>query len=312
MTDSDEIAEAGRYDTLHEASEYALVILAAGGSYWLFEDNDDWVLYTTVADLPRMREELAAYERERTVFQGELDEVPVDEGKVSPLSLILYGWGLGLFFLVTRADPDRWTTLGAASGSAILEHGEWWRTVTALTLHSDFSHVAGNIAFGILFAVFLIPLLGTGATWFLILASGAAGNAVNAVFYQGSGHTSIGASTAVFGALGLLVGCRIQLALRVDHPFRTLASRLVVPLGAGLALLAFLGTGGQRTDYLAHLWGFLVGLPLGVIAMALRSRDRFATGMQLLLGAAALAVCLFSWLLAISDAGRNFPVSEGF
>jgi rhomboid protease GluP len=295
VIDSEEIAEAGRYGSLSEAGERALVVLAMGSSYWLFEENGEWVLYTTEADLPRISRELAAFEEE-----NHQSPVPAADvlTRVSPLSLILYTWGLALFFAVTRQNPGRWNESGASTNVRILGDGEWYRVITALTLHSDFSHLAGNIVVGIIFAVSLIPLLGTGVTWFLILFTGALGNAINALVYRGSWHSSIGASTAIFGALGLLVGCRVHSAIRDSHEFRRSVNQLVIPIGAGFALLALLGTGGEQTDYMAHLWGFLAGIPIGAFAMAARIHSRLASPIQLLLACSVPVICVFAWMLA--------------
>ncbi len=295
MIDSEEIAEAGRYGSLRDAGERALVVLAAGASYWLFEENGEWVLYTTQDDLPRIILELAAYERDERDRSAPVEEM---HSGVSPLSLIFYAWGLAFFFAITCQEPTRWSELGASTTTQILNKGEWYRIVTALTLHGDLSHLVGNIAVGIVFAFSLIPLLGTGVTWMLFLITGALGNAINVCVYHETWHSAIGASTAVFGALGLLVGCRVQATIHDSHQFRTSASELVIPLGSGFALLAFLGTGGERTDYLAHLWGFLVGIPLGAIAAASRINQRLTLPVQLLLACAAPSICIFAWILA--------------
>ena len=89
------------------------------------------------------------------------------------------------------------------------------------------------------------------------LSSGIAGNVVNAVVYK-AGHTSIGASTAVFGALGILSAW--QVLRRVNQPGKRL--KALLPLGAGLALLGFMGS-SVHTDVLAHLFGFLSGIVIG-------------------------------------------------
>ena len=46
--------------------------------------------------------------------------------------------------------------------------GEWWRAVTALTLHGGLSHIAGNLVFGVMFAVLASHSLGVGLTSVLI------------------------------------------------------------------------------------------------------------------------------------------------
>ena len=103
--------------------------------------------------------------------------------------------------------------------------------------------------------------LGPGVGLWLVLLAGAGGNALTAVAHRAD-HISVGASTATFGAIGILAALRIVGG-------RTGSSRRKwwVVVAAGLALLALLGT-GPHADILAHLFGFLVGGGLGVIARA--------------------------------------------
>jgi membrane associated rhomboid family serine protease len=63
----------------------------------------------------------------------------------------------------------------------------------------------------------------------------------------------------VFGALGLLTGLGIRFAWLGHRQRRP----LYAPLGGGVILLAWLGTGGPNTDLLGHLCGFLTGVILG-------------------------------------------------
>jgi rhomboid protease GluP len=99
------------------------------------------------------------------------------------------------------------------------------------------------------------------------LLAGTAGNLLNASLYLETTHYSIGASTAVFGTIGLLVCLPIGFALR--HARQQLFRLWFLPLIAGLAFLAWFGTGTERTDTTAHLMGFLCGLPIGLAAGAL-------------------------------------------
>jgi rhomboid protease GluP len=60
------------------------------------------------------------------------------------ISLLLLG-----FFAVTgpRAAGSAWFAAGASDAERVL-HGEWWRTITALTLHADSAHVVSNVGVG--------------------------------------------------------------------------------------------------------------------------------------------------------------------
>src|SRR5262249_4043276 len=103
-----------------------------------------------------------------------------------------------------RADGRPWFLAGEASGWHIVK-GQVWRTVTALTLHADATHLPGNVAAIALLGTAVCRLLGPGLGTWLMLISGAAGNAFTAWLREPS-HSSVGASTAIFGAVGILAG----------------------------------------------------------------------------------------------------------
>ncbi len=83
----------------------------------------------------------------------------------------------------------------------------------------------------------------------MILIAAMAGNGLNALVYQ-SGHHSIGASTAVFSALG--IASMMQAAVKWRQPEKRKWAWL--PPASALALLAFLGA-SLKTDILAHFFG---------------------------------------------------------
>ncbi|MFT5500493.1 MAG: rhomboid protease GluP [Woeseiaceae bacterium] len=155
-------------------------------------------------------------------------------------------------------DAD-WFAAGRIDGSLIRD-GEWWRSITALTLHSGLRHLVGNIGFGVLFGLLAGSLAGSGVAWLTILLAGATGNLLNTVLLD-STHRSIGASTAVFAALGLVAGFswRARLMSQERWPYR------FGPIVGGIALLAYTGTGDENTDIGAHLSGFVCGFGGGML-----------------------------------------------
>lgn len=155
---------------------------------------------------------------------------------------------------------DRIIDAYGASADRIL-HGEVYRAATALMIHADLPHLVGNLAGIALLGTLVCTITGAGVGWLLILLSGISGNLVNALFFQHS-HLSIGASTAVFGALGFLAAFQFQRKRRSNS--RVQRKRAWLPLAGGLALLGFLGTGGH-TDLMAHLFGMLAGICFGVL-----------------------------------------------
>jgi membrane associated rhomboid family serine protease len=186
-----------------------------------------------------------------------------------------------------------WLTRGNADVSHI-RAGQWWRTITALSLHSGPLHLFSNLTFGGFLVLRLCRILGSGMAFFLVLAAGTLGNILNALL-QSPSHRSIGASTAVFGALGLLA---LYNLLRYRS---SLWRRWPLPLAAALGLLAMLGVGGENTDVAAHLFGFISGAILAVFFTLLPGEDKTSRRNNLLGGALAFLLMITAWWLAITS-----------
>ncbi len=202
------------------------------------------------------------------------------------VALLLIG-----FFAITgpRAAHSTWFERGSADATRMMA-GEWWRAITALTLHADAPHLAGNAAATVVLVTAVCWHLGPGVGLWLLLLAGAGGNAITAAVHGGD-HVSVGASTATFGAIGILAALRI-----IGGRAGAGRTKSWVVIAAGLALLAFLGT-GPHADLLAHLFGFLLGLGLGLIG-ALAIRWIPPAPVQWLLAAAAGAAVVGAWRVA--------------
>ncbi len=222
---------------------------------------------------------------------------PLAENTITTLSVLVL---LATFHNITLLNaglfghaPIDWVAMGSADSGKILG-GQWWRTVTALTLHADWLHLSGNLAIGGVFIVFLCRDLGSGLAWTLLLGSGILGNLANACV-QPAGHRSIGASTIVFGAVGILAAITL---VRYRHH---LQKRRPLPIAAALGLLALLGTEGEHTDLGAHLFGFLFGTGLGLAAEYLVGRyGRPGRVLNALLALAGVTVVVSAWWAALS------------
>lgn len=212
----------------------------------------------------------------------------------TPPTLMLLGL-LALFYFHTGpwAAESPWFARGAIDSVAILDQGQWWRLVTALTLHADLTHLVGNCLIGGLTIHFLGRTVGYGLAWLLLMGDGLIGNLLN-IGLRRQPHLSVGLSTSIFAAIGIFTG--LQLTRLSARPFK----ELLLPLGAGAALLAFLGSEGVRTDLGAHLFGFATGLATGVLVgiLGLIEKTR-SPWIQAAALALALATVLFAWLLAL-------------
>ena len=291
--DPSELAEISRHRQRREAEERGLVLLAMGIEYWILRRDGENALCVEERNRGNALRELEKFEADHETKSFEHAGF---SGKTSSLSLFVFGWVMAMFFLAQQIAPAWWMDKGDAANGAILR-GQWWRAITALTLHADMEHIVANIATGLLFAAFLVPLLGTGVAWFAIVLSGALGNFLNAWFYRHEEHASIGASTAVFGALGILVAWQVAARLMAIRKFR--AWELIVPIGAGLALLGYLGAGDAhaRTDFMAHFWGFVAGALFGAIIAVFRLEKRMPCAGQRALAALALMLPVAAWAI---------------
>lgn len=278
-------------DDLDLAREWELVLLAQGLSPSLRPSRSGTALYVPEAESARARTILAAYDDEnarKLVEQRQpAGSAALLLGSIAPGIFILWMFWVTMVWL---PNPF-WFELGGADADRILS-GELWRTVTALTLHADVVHAASNAVAAALFIGMVSSLVGWGLSWALVLFAGAGGNLANALLH-GSSHAAIGASTAVFGAVGLLSGLAV-----VQHGRNPSSTRRAwLPIAAALALLGMLGTGGLRVDIWAHLCGLLVGAVLGIVVGNLAPRPP-GPRTQWLFGSAAVWVILYSWMLA--------------
>jgi len=138
-------------------------------------------------------------------------------------------------------------------------NGEIYRTVTALMLHSSYPHLAGNMVGIAIFGTAVCNITGAGVGWLMILLTGILGNLANAALFR-YGHISIGASTSVFGAVGILAGYQLSRKMKIAGQ----RMKAWLPLAGGLALLGLLGS-SKHSDLTAHLFGFIAGIFLGLI-----------------------------------------------
>jgi len=247
--------------TLEEVNNFGLVLSASNIAFRSVAYQDRWSLWVREED--QFEADLALYQ-----YQLENEDQPRRPTSVEA------GWGrtgqswagvwaallLGVCHISVSSSGKAEGIVRAfnASAEAIL-NGEYYRTATALLLHADWGHLMSNMVGIALFGTVVCLRLGYGLGLLAILVTAMAGNMLNAMVYQ-SGHHSIGASTAVFSALGIV--SMLQAVIRWRDPAKRKWCWL--PPAAALALLAFLGA-SLKTDILAHFWGLLCGMVAGLM-----------------------------------------------
>lgn len=276
---------------------WALVLEARYVPCRLEPNGMGWNLLVPAEYYDAARNELRLFEEENRNWPPSVPPArPLAENTLATLSVLIL---LASFHNLTQLDislsghpPLDWTDLGNAYAAKILD-GQWWRLVTALTLHADWLHLFSNLAIGGIFIVYLCRDLGSGLAWSLLLSSGILGNLANA-WLQPLNHRSVGASTTVFGAVGILAAISL---VRYRHH---LQRRWPLPFAAALALLALLGTEGKQTDLGAHLFGFVFGIVFGLVVEYLVGRfGRPGRGINALLALASAIVVAGAWWAAL-------------
>src|SRR5262249_41259018 len=276
----------------HLADEWAVVLAAGSIPHRLRLRLDGWALIVDPRAAEAAHAALDAYDRENTADTVDMGDVVAPVRGAASVGVVVALLLIGFLAVPgTHASRSVWFERGSASAERIVA-GEWWRTVTALTLHADAPHLISNAAASAVLVGAVSHQLGPGVGLWLLLLAGAGGNALTAVAH-GAHHNSVGASTAMFGAIGILAATRVMSRGR-----RPAARNVWMIIAASLALLAILGT-SPDADLLAHLFGLLLGGAFGVVtALALPRPLRPST--QWALAVAVLAFVVGAWLRALS------------
>ena len=139
-------------------------------------------------------------------------------------------------------------------------HGSLWTPVTTLFVHANWAHLIGNIVFLSVFGNVFEKEAGGKVTLTAFLVGGV-GSLIISTFYYGSDVAMIGASGAIF---------TLAAAAMLINPLKLSLAFLFIPLGL-VAILYFIfnvlavawGLGGN-VGYVAHVAGFLIGVPFGI------------------------------------------------
>jgi rhomboid protease GluP len=276
--------------TPQQAHDLGLTFLAAGLAYWVMPDPNGFSLLVETSDIESIRHLLSS----PSVIQKRLlqSEPAPTKSRVGPVAAF---WSLvvAISLLATTSAPEI-VLRGGLLTEGILQRGEWWRPVTALTLHADFGHLMANLVAGLFVTLALAQRIGGANGILATLGAGVLGNIFAVLIRFQSPILSIGASTSVFGALGIL--CALPGILQQLGRNRM----SWIPLATGIVVLGIYGSGDNQTDVLAHLAGFVAGWMIGrVITLfgqnsASRSDINEATRAIL-----ACMIPLLAWLWAL-------------
>lgn len=279
-----------------EADEWALVLTAEGLEPRVVRCEGGYRVDIAQDGLTIAHEILASWRQERAEVAERVEPPPIRSATTLEvatsyvLALALLAFHLGLEF---SSRYEAMLGIGSNRARLVLD-GDIERLVTSLTLHADLAHVLGNTFFGGFFLAFVAGRLGVGLGVLAFVVTGALGNFANDLYY-GFDHLSIGASTGVFGLVGVLTG----LAAWRRHQLAPPGRGAWVAFGAGLGIVAMIGSGGPRVDVSAHIFGMIVGALGGLLlAIPLATRPVPGRAGQLLAFGLALATIAVAWARA--------------
>ena len=175
-----------------------------------------------------------------------------------PLSWLILGATVVVSFIAeSTGGAGVWNAL--ALDKVAVAHGEWWRLLSVVLVHDGPLHLFFNM-----YALYLLGPIVEGiwgskpfAVFYLLTAA-----AASTLSFITNPVTSVGASGAIFGLVGVLLA-----GTRAHHPVLDLRARSIIPqLGTLVVInlaIGFLAAGA--IDNAAHIGGLLAGLWLGFV-----------------------------------------------
>lgn len=280
---------------LAECEQHILTLSAVGIHSWTKVRDGGFAVLVGADSLAAAQKNLREVAEETLAAQAQPAALVAASHPHAWMGSVLYA--LVLMTVAYAAGIDSfgvdWVELGSINGSVPSTH-EWWRVFTALTLHSDVAHLTGNLVFGIVLGYVSSMAVGGGIAWTGIVLGAALGNTLDVLLMPAS-HSSIGASTAVFAALGLISAH----AWRQGNATGLRRAKQWAPLVAGVMLLALTGMGGENTDIVAHVTGFISGGLFGAILGRMNQEGFKKRSVQIAVALLTMAAIAFAWIWAL-------------
>jgi rhomboid protease GluP len=181
---------------------------------------------------------------------------------------VLIAANVGAYALTSMMSGNFLTTSDSVLNAygqynAAVFNGEVWRLFTAMFMHVDITHIAGNMLFLFIFGLRAEEMFDLEEYLAVYFLSGLTGGLLSLL--MGPEVLSVGASGAIFGILGAtLIYVRRAIG-------QSIATALFY------AFFLFIINIGENVNILAHLGGLAVGLLIGyLVGTAHRSKPRVA------------------------------------
>jgi rhomboid protease GluP len=275
-----------------QAMDWSLVLASQDIVSTLLHRPEDgrWLLTVAPGDYARAREAIRLYRRENRTFEWR---------QPLPWTSMHFHWGV-LFWCVVLLGIhsfDATHEFSLRSRGVLDSHaiwaGQWWRLVTAVSLHSNIAHLVSNLTMGTLFLGLAMARFGPGWALLTALLSGVLGNVLGLLLYP-EPHQGLGVSGMVMGGLGLVAVQSTTGWSRHPKAFRCLATAVL----SGTFLFVLLGL-DPNSDVIAHAGGYAGGLCFGLLLAPLPQSTIEKPAINLLCQLILALLVILAWGLAL-------------
>lgn len=281
--------------------DWGLVLASQGLEPTLEPPNEaeGWALSISFHEHQKALEAIRLYEQENRRW-------PWRREFISPG--LLFDWGslawVVLLCLFFWAAPRMDLAAVGVMDNLAISRGQWWRLFTAIWLHADAAHLAGNATIGFLLLGLTMARFGTGAGLLAAYLSGAMGNCI-VWLLSSKVRLGLGASGMVLACLGLLAIYSAAPALRSTALRRqpsspsnpALSKQLLGGVAAAAMLFVLLGA-SPGTDVFTHASSFASGIALGALTLRV-PRSPQQAGFNIFCGLSFVILVVLPWWLAL-------------
>lgn len=224
---------------------------------------------------------------------------------LTAINVVLFLLPLALSLLVQSSVDGSYGLflylLGGLRPDWVIVDGEWWRVINSTFLHADLWHLAANMFALLQIGSIVQSFYGRRWLWNFYILTGLGGSILSLVFL--GNVATVGASGAVFGLIGVLMGGSMKRSkMGIELPFKLVD---IMPIALYAFVIGLIP--GSAVNNWAHLGGLLVGLALGSIFSHQMAANKKQNTVRNLL----FWLCILVWLvcyiaLAISIYSKLF------
>lgn len=263
-----------------------------------------------VVSLAEGRARLEAREAEARRQQARAQaQVKPGEARPAPwVTYVLLGLNALVWVVMVSLDVDPYEPSTDAliqfggNFGILTSNGQWWRLLTAMFLHGGLYHIGFNLYFMWVIGRVSEQIFGPAAYALVYFGSGLLASMLSVAWEPAA--VSVGASGALFGVFGALMGFTIRRRGVLPKEFVVMVRRNAVMLIGLNAVIAMFVPG---IDIAAHVGGLIAGIGLGYLISRLAERPVSSPGEAKRVRMRALALAGAATIVVLVAGGLALP-----